>query len=47
MNELLQEKENAVRDAFNDENARKKRNEAYEILENYLFGKSSKQKKSK
>lgn len=47
MNELLQEKENAVRDAYNDENARKKRNEAYEILENYLFGKSSKQKKSK
>jgi hypothetical protein len=47
MNELLQEKEKAVQDAYNDENARKKRNEAYEILENYLFGKSSKQKKSK
>ena len=47
MNELLQKKENTVRDAFNDENERKKRNEAYEILENYLFGKSSKQKKSK
>ena len=47
MNELLQEKEKAVQDAYNDENARKKRNEAYEILENYLFGKSSKQKESK
>lgn len=46
MNELLQEKEKAVQDVYNDENARKKRNEAYEILENYLFGKPSKQKKS-
>ena len=47
MNELLQTKEKAVEDAYNDENARKKRNEAYEILETYLFGKSTKQKKSK
>ena len=47
MNELLQTKEKAGEDAYNAENARKKRNEAYEILETYLFGKSTKQKKSK
>ncbi len=42
MNSLLQSKEEAVRDRYNDKNEQEKRNAAYRMLERYLFGKANK-----
>ena len=38
MNSLLQAKENAVAEKYNDEMEQAKRSSAYKILEEYLFG---------
>ena len=45
MNSLLQSKEEAVRERYNDKNEQEKRNAAYKTLERYLFGKQGKSKK--
>ena len=39
MNSMLQSKENAVAELYNDKKEHEKRNAAYKILEEYLFGK--------
>ena len=39
MNSMLQSKENAVAERYNDKEEHEKRNAAYKILEEYLFGK--------
>ena len=47
MNKMLQEREEAFAEAYNNEQEGSKRREAYAVLEEYLFGKASKKKKSK
>ncbi len=42
MNSLLQSKEKAVQERYNDKTEQEKRSAAYQILEKYLFGKTKK-----
>ena len=46
MNSMLQSKENAVAERYNDKEEPEKRNAAYKILEEYLFGKKKETNKS-